>query len=120
MDNIDNIINQIVTLQQALNDRLPSTNNAEPMEIFTELLSLHDNRPFNKPTNMKNLARLFVSKEANSIQITNFHVISRVTDLLMKSAAHSEKLEYQKLASQVNEIIKKRFRKTFHDFNLMK
>ncbi|PKY54662.1 hypothetical protein RhiirA4_473601 [Rhizophagus irregularis] len=57
---------------------------------------------------MRDLARLFVLKEANGIQITNFHVISRVTDLLLKSAAHSEKLEYHKLASQVNEIIKKR------------
>ncbi|RGB40951.1 hypothetical protein C1646_752717 [Rhizophagus diaphanus] len=110
---MDNIKNQIVTLQKSLNDRLPSINNVDPIEIFDQLLSLHDNRPFNKPTNMRNLARLFVMKEANAIQITNFHVISRVTDLLLKSVAHSEKLEYHKLASQVNEIIKKRFRKTF-------
>jgi hypothetical protein len=107
---MEEIKGQITNLQQVFNGRLPSTNEAKPMEIFNELLLLHDNRPIDKPTNMRNLARLFVSKEANAIQITDYRVISRVTDLLLESAAYSKKLEYHKLATQVNDIIKKRSR----------
>ncbi|GBC09881.1 hypothetical protein RclHR1_09190007 [Rhizophagus clarus] len=107
MDTIEDKITKITELQLFLNGRLPNINDAKPMHIYEELLSLHDNRPINKFTNMRNLARLFISRKANRIQITDFHVISRVTDLLLKSATRPEKLEYHKLAVQVNVIIAK-------------
>ena len=59
------ISDQITTLQQVLNDALPSTDNAQPMEIFNELLLLRNNRPIEKKTNMRSLVRHFISKEAD-------------------------------------------------------
>src|SRR4051812_15087157 len=99
---------QITTLHQTFNG-LPSPNYTAPEIIFKELLSLHKNKPVN-PTNMRNLVRLTVSRRASRIQISNFHVITRVADMLIKEAAPPRKLEYHNLALQVNEIINSRRR----------
>ena len=102
-------LGQITTLRQAFIGGVPGTHNLAPETIYDELLTTHDYKPV-QPTNMRNLIRLAVSRRARQLQIDNFHVITRVADILIRESAPPIKLEYRNLAVEVNEIIKNRRR----------
>ena len=65
------------------------------------------NNKFNmRTTTMRGLLRYFVSVEAQANQITNEQVISRATDMFMRTAGRQEKLDYKTLSDQVNFMIR--------------
>ena len=77
--------------------------------IMCDKLSYIDRpNPRVKTTNTRGLFRFVVSERAQQIQITNEHVISKCTDMLMGAVTFQEKLGYKALADQVNQVIERR------------
>ncbi|GES93965.1 hypothetical protein GLOIN_2v1498826 [Rhizophagus clarus] len=71
---------------------------------------LNSRLPRNRLVTGRGLLRYFVSKYAESISVSSYHVITLVTDQLWRNATHQEKYGYIFLALMVNEQIKRNMR----------
>ncbi|GBC00467.1 hypothetical protein RclHR1_03870007 [Rhizophagus clarus] len=102
MNQVDNFEEETNNLLQHLvanrNQYFP--NRLSAARICRELTKGRPNRRMKM--NRRKLLRFSV---ARSVRITDNRVISRATDLFMKTATHPEKVQYKILAEQVNAII---------------
>jgi hypothetical protein len=110
-------------MNQPNNDSNSPTFNEEVNNLLTELnanrhryfppnlfsaVRIHREITRGRPNNrlrMTNRRRLLRYSVARSVQITDGRVISRATDLFMKTATRQEKLQYSILAEEVNRLI---------------
>ncbi|CAI2176627.1 17784_t:CDS:1 [Funneliformis geosporum] len=78
----------------------------DPVTMYNELSSTN-RPPRTRLTHTRGVLRVTVSQQARQIQINDYNVISRATDMLKKAMTLSESEDYQYLSSQVNFIIKR-------------
>ena len=110
INNNSNYMREIAILLETfiMDNRLNFPPPEDPRIMCAELTYTDRPNPRVKATHTRGLFRFIVSKKAQQVQITNEHVISKCTDMLMKAVTLQEILGYKALADQVNQVIERR------------